>query len=206
MILDSRVGKFIPIHSNSYFFNRQKRKILVPVALAFVGFLSLHVGAFGCMAFQVKPNSLDDTPISTIGYWSVAYPARDGCFKYPKVEQEFADDQYFQAGRALGLIGAGLAWFVQGTMVAATARRVPAPQTFKRCLSASLFLMAAFSVLVLIGLGSQRLETFKIGVGAGVSIMGALFWILAGISVLYCIEERDLPQRPVLERSPSEIA
>ena len=166
----------------------------------------MHVGAYGCFSFQLRSDALDDAHISTMGYWSVAYPARDGCFKYPNVEKQFADDEYFQAGRALGLIGTALAWFVQGAVVAAVARRIPAPQTFKRCLAALMFLMAAFSLLILVGLGSERLETFKVGIGAGISIMGAFFWIFAGISVFFCIKERDPLERPVLERSPSEIA
>lgn len=111
------------------------------------------------------------------------------------------EDEWFQKGRMVGLFGASLAWFILGTVLLASIRRVPVPQYFFPTLSLGMVIMSMLSVLVLVALASEHLEKYDVGPGAKCGIAASFIWLLAAYSVPYCFIDVD---EPVQEKEPAK--
>jgi len=156
-------------------------RIVAPIICTGVGLALFQATAFSCNTF--------DSPNENVGYgfWGWYNDYYEECDDYGDVWDVDAPTKF---GRAIGILGALLGWVTFITLLVASCVRFPGPKIFFRILGSCMFVMAIFALLLLVGLASEPNE---MGGPAYCVIPGALFWIAAGVTTMFFMQERDFP-------------
>eukprot|EP00529_Nitzschia_sp_RCC80_P028481 CAMPEP_0113489126 /NCGR_PEP_ID=MMETSP0014_2-20120614/26370_1 /TAXON_ID=2857 /ORGANISM="Nitzschia sp." /LENGTH=259 /DNA_ID=CAMNT_0000382857 /DNA_START=75 /DNA_END=854 /DNA_ORIENTATION=- /assembly_acc=CAM_ASM_000159 len=152
--------------------------------VTFLSFIFFYMSAFACW-FSVS--RIDTSLKIFIGYWSREIPeiaanddGRNYCVKWDSFTKENLFDGSWKFGKAIGVMGALVSAipFFLGLYV--ICYKVSS-RTFS-IMACTDVTMSIFSLLLLVGLGSDicKAEDCRIGPGGVLAIVGFLFWLGAG--------------------------
>jgi len=165
-----------------------------------------QVTAYSCLTFHIPYDTYNSEGLyvdyydsNDAGYWGWYDDYYDECEDYQTLmdyDDYFHLDAPLKFGRAIGVIGNILGWVTLIMLLIASCVRYPRPKLFFRILGSCMFVMAVFSLLLLVGLASDPYDIStlpEMGGPAYCVIPGALFWIAAGVTTIVSVQERDFP-------------
>ena len=136
-----------------------------------IGILLFHFAAFGCFTFYNQDSS------RFFGYWGVY---EDGsCYRYGEPYWRIT-----KVGRAIGVLGALVAWATVAVLAMAPCYKFQNPKRFHLLTGISMCFVSFFSLLLLIEMATEDDDT--IGVGGGVTIISGMVWAGCAIGIFYC--------------------
>jgi len=174
-------------------------RIAAPIVCTLIGLILFYVTAFSCATFKISSDYYyyyedeyyySDEELEW-GFWGYYYWDYDEsyCDDYGS-DTDF--DAPFKFGRAISVLGAIFGGTILILLLIASCVRYPGPKIFFRILGSCMLLMAAFSLLLLVGLATENLPN-EMGGTAYAVIPSALFWIAAGLTTMFTMQERDSP-------------